>query len=467
MKVWSALLSGLLAVASGAHAEDLIAVYERALASDPQIREANATRLANREARPQALANLLPLVSGTAAYQRDQLSGPNVESSPFVITPGSPPVTFVSDLSGSGPRTTRTWNVGLRQNLFSWANWVTLKRASRQVAQAEADYAAAEQSLIQRVAQRYFDVLAAKDNLEAQEAALDSISHQLEQSEKRFEVGLIAVTDVEDAKAARDNGTAAVIDAKRTLSNAVEALREVTGQQYDELAKPSADLPLTAPDPIDVDRWVQTSMDQNLTLISSRLAADIARDDVSTAFSGHLPTIDLSAARSNDNVRGNTSLNTGGVASSYQSTNDTEYAVQLNVPIFSGGATQSRVRQAQYLWIAAKARLEGTSRQTELQARDAYYGVISGISRVNSLRQARESSLTALNATEAGYEVGTRTAVEVLDARRTLVQAVTNYSRSRYDYINDVIALRLAAGTLDRRTLEEINGWLDRTTLTK
>jgi len=444
-----------------AFGEDLLAVYARALTNDPQIREAEATRRANREARPQAIANLLPQANASAGYTREQISGPSLDTLPL---DGQ---SFIEDGSGSGRQNVHTWNVQLQENLFSWANWVALRRADKTVAQAEANYAAAEQSLIQRVALRYFDVLASADNLDAQQAALESISRQLEQAQKRYEVGLIAVTDVEDAKAARDNGAAAVIDAKRTLANSVEALRAVTGQEYDVLAKPSADLPLKGPDPVDVEQWVRRSMDDNLTLIASRLSADIARDDVEAAFSGHLPSIALSASRSRNDVAAITDLNQGGALSVYSNQLTSQYSLQLNVPLFSGGGTQSRVRQAQYQWIAAKARLEGISRQTELQARDAYYGVISGVSRVQALRQARESSETALRATEAGYEVGTRTAVEVLDARRTLVQAVTNYSRSRYDYINDVIALQLAAGTLDRRTLDEINGWLDRSTPTK
>jgi outer membrane protein len=450
-----------LGVSTATLGEDLITVYQRALVSDPQIREAEATRRATREARPQAIANLLPQANGSAGYTHERVSGPSLETLPLAGQ------SVIEDGSGSGPENVHTWNLQLQENLFSWANWVALRRADKTVAQAEANYAAAEQSLIQRVALRYFDVLASADNLDAQQAALESISHQLEQAEKRYEVGLIAITDVEDARAARDNGAATVIDAKRTLANSVEALRAVTGEQYDRLAKPSADLPLKGPDPVDVEQWVRRSMDQNLTLIASRIAADVARDDVDAAFAGHLPTVSLSASRSRNDVSALTDLNQGGAFSVYSNQLTSQYALQLNVPIFSGGGTQSRVREAQYLWIAAKARLEGTSRQTELAARDAYYGVISGISRVQALARARESSEVALKATEAGYEVGTRTAVEVLDARRTLVQAVTNYSRSRYDYINDVIALRLAAGTLDRRTLDEINGWLDLSTPTK
>jgi outer membrane protein len=440
-----------------AFSEDLVGVYERAVANDPQIREADANRRAAREARPQAWASLLPQVSGSASYQKDKSDGPAVRQ--FVLN-GIP---VPSDNSGTGEQTTRRWSVDLRQNIFSWANWVGLRRASKQVAQAEAVYQAAEQDLIQRVATSYFDVLAAQDILDAQQAALDAIARQLEQAEKRFEVGLIAITDVQEAKAARDTSAAAVIAAKRQLANAGEALREVTGQKPEQLAKPATDLPLKSPEPADEEQWVKQSMDQNLALVASRLAADIARDDVQTAFSGHLPQIDAVGERAKTRANSSLTLAPGGQALSDSNTNDRVYSLQLSMPLFSGGATQSRVRQSQYLWMAAKERLERTSRQTERAARDAYLGVLSEISRVNALRQALESSQTALKATEAGYEVGTRTAVDVLAARGTLVQAQTNYARSRYDYILNVIALRLAAGNLDRKTLEEINGWLDRT----
>jgi outer membrane protein len=222
-------------------------------------------------------------------------------------------------------------------------------------------------------------------------------------------------------------------------------------------------MPLKSPDPADEEQWVVRAMEQNLSLISSRLAADIARDNVRSAFGGHLPEVDLVASRSNsdqtspiDFASGNTGLRTN-------DTDDTTYSLQLSVPIFSGGGTQSRVRQSEYQWQAARERFARVSRQTERQSRDAYLGVLSEISRVAALRQALESSQTALKATEAGYEVGTRTTVDVLESRRSLVQAQTNYSRSRYDYILNVLKLRLASGTLDRTALDEVNGWLTET----
>jgi outer membrane protein len=328
------------------------------------------------------------------------------------------------------------------------------------VAQAEATYAAAEQNLIFRVSQAYFNVLTAKDNLEAQQASLEAIAHQLDQADKRYDVGLIAITDVQEAKAARDTAAAAVIAAKRTLATAEDQLQEITGQKYDSLSKPGTDMPLNMPEPSDEQRWVDISLDQNMTLVSSRLAADIARDNVQVAFGGHLPTLDLVAGRTYSNQYGDYNYAGQALDNFGSRINDRSISLQLTVPIFSGGMVQSKVRQSQYLWIAAKEQMTQTSRATERQARDAYLGVISGIARVQALRQALESSQTALTATEAGYEVGTRTAVDVLNARRTLVQAQTDYSGSRYDFIVSIIQLRLAAGNLDRAQLEQINSWL-------
>jgi outer membrane protein len=268
---------------------------------------------------------------------------------------------------------------------------------------------------------------------------------------------------VQEAKAARDSAAAAVIASKRQLASTEELLREITAEKYSILAKPGDAMPLKSPDPADEDQWVARAMEQNLSLISSRLAADIARDNVRSAFGGHLPELDLVASRSNsdqtspiDFASGNTGLRTN-------DTDDTTYSLQLSVPIFSGGGTQSRVRQSEYQWQAARERFARVSRQTERQSRDAYLGVLSEMSRVAALRQALESNQTALKATEAGYEVGTRTTVDVLESRRSLVQAQTNYSRSRYDYILNVLKLRLASGTLDRTALDEVNGWLTET----
>src|SRR5207248_8143637 len=234
--------------------------------------------------------------------------------------------------------------------------------------QAEAAYRAAEQSLILRVAQAYFNVLSALDGLEANQASLEAISRQLDQANKRFEVGLIAITDVQEAKAARDTAAAAVIAAKRTLATSEDQLQEITGQKYDQLAKPGADMPLKSPEPADESRWVNISLEQNLSLISSRLGAEIARDNARIAIGGHLPTLDHVAGRS---------FQRQGVKEKFSGSygydtyfNDRQIAVQLTVPIFSGGFTQSKVRQTQYLWIAAKEAVVESSRATERHGRD-------------------------------------------------------------------------------------------------
>jgi outer membrane protein len=457
----------LLAFPFAAPAKDLIGVFEDALHNDPVIRQADANRLAARESKPQALAALLPQINGTAGWTRDHNSG--IQTQIFSVPNPSNPATqqlITAQLPDTVDSTNYQWGLTLRQNVFSWSNWMALKAASHEVAQAEANYAAAEQQLILRVAQAYFNVLTAYDTLQADQTALEAISRQLDQANKRFEVGLIAVTDVEDAKAARDSAASTVIAAKRTLATSGDQLQEITGQQYDALAKPGADMPLNNPEPAEEDRWVNISLEQNLTLISSRLAADIARENVRVAFGGHLPTLDLVAGRSYQQSNSNESFGSGPgeppatFPDIFNKSNDRQIGLQFTLPIYSGGLTQSKVRQAEYQWIAAKEGVVQSSRATERQARDAYLGVISGIARVQALRQAVESNQTSLKATEAGYEVGTRTSVDVLNARRLLVQAQTDYASARYDYIVSVLQLRLAAGNLDRTQLTELNNWL-------
>src|SRR5580704_18487858 len=290
----------LLAISGAAQSKDLIGVFEDAVHNDPVIRQADANRLAAREARPQAWAAVLPQMNGTASITRDHNAGfqDQVNEITNPANPNGPGELVVLPLPTVIDSTTKTWALNLRQNVFSWTNWMNIKAASREIAQAEATYQAAEQQLILRVAQAYFNVLAAEDGLEANQTAFEAFSRQHDQADKRFEVGLIAITDVQEAKAARDTAAAAVIAAKRALALAEDQLQEITGQKYDHLAKPGTDMPLTNPAPADESRWVQVSLDQNLSLISSRLAADIARDNIKVAFGGHLPTLDLVAGRS-------------------------------------------------------------------------------------------------------------------------------------------------------------------------
>ena len=442
---------------SAAPAADLLAVYQRALQNDPQLKEAEATRLAALESKPQALAALRPQLSGSGTASKEKDAGQSNQSETVEVA-GGPTIVESFPFNGRVTTITHKYGVDLKQTLFRWENWVALQRADAQVAQAEADYQAAQQDLIARVAQRYFDVLAAQDDLDAQRGNLESVSHQLEQAEKRYQVGLIAVTDVQEARAAHDSGAAAVIASKRQLASAQEALREITGEGFDTLARPIEPFELSTPEPSSEDRWVEMALQQNLSLVSSRLSAAIARENVSSARGGHFPTLDLVASRyrltsdgdyinANNTPYGTTSLD------QYQNS----IGIQFSIPIYSGGMVSSQVRQAVYQHRAAKERLERVARQTEHDARDAYLGVLSEISHVQALRRALESNATALNATESGYEAGTRTAVEVLDSRRQWIQAQTDYSRSRYDYMVNVVKLQQAAGILSEQTLTSLN----------
>lgn len=340
-----------------------------------------------------------------------------------------------------------------------------LKQSQKLVAQAETNYAAARQDLMLRASQRYFDVLAAQDRLESEQGARESIARQLEQAQKRFEVGLIAITDVQEAQAAYDQAVATDIAARRSLATAKENLREITGVYVETLERPTPEMELVPPSPSDADAWVSEAMDQNLALIASRLGADIARDEIRSRRAGHLPTLDLVASR-NEFDQSSKQINpdpTTGLPitsnSNVDQTTDT-ISLQLSVPVFSGGFTSSRVREAVYLHRAAKEQVERIARGTERETRDSYLGVISEISRVKALKQALLSSQTALEATEAGFDVGTRTTVDVLASRRALITARTNYLRARYDYIMNVMRLKLAAGTLNADDIENFNRWM-------
>src|SRR5882672_1039739 len=276
------LALGLGCLASfNASSEDLLTIFDQAVVNDPTVREAEFTRQATREARPQAWAAYLPQINGN--YNKGQREGSQLIVDAQVIQDPNNPASRIlqpfANNSSFSPEFSG-WGIELRQTVFSWGGLVALKQSSRLAAQADADYGVAQQDLALRVSTRYFDVLAALDNMQAQQASLDAISRQLEQADKRFEVGLIAITDVQEARAARDTAAADLIAAKRQLATSQELLREITDMQYQVLATPRATMPLAVPEPADPQKWVEASMDQNLALSSSRLAADIARDDV-------------------------------------------------------------------------------------------------------------------------------------------------------------------------------------------
>src|SRR5579863_2971415 len=330
--------------AAGAAATDLLQIYDRATITDPLIQQAAATHLAVRETRTQALIGLLPI---------------DLTVNKFWQGVGNQPIT-----------TPATASLSLAVNLFSWNSWVALKAADATVAQGEANYLAAQQSLIQRVTSQYFAVLAAQDTLSAQQTALQSAQLQLDQAEQRFNVGLIAITDVEIARASRDSTNAAVIAAKRALATQQDLLRAITGDSYTFLAGPGNDMPLLNPEPASEDAWVTTAMEQNASLLASRMASEIARDGLLAAYGGHVPTVGINVYRNWALEHGNFTPPSEtqallGVLTPFTGNTDTVWQLGISVPIFTAGATQSKVRQAHYNWDAAKAGLDYASRQTE------------------------------------------------------------------------------------------------------
>ena len=454
-----AFLCGL-ATPGLAGAASLLEVYQQALQSDPLIHEADARRMAALELAPQARGSLLPQISAGGSWFKGNNSGLQQEAFQDPDNPTDIVFSTVdaeSDFDGFG------WNAELRQTIFRWDQLVGLKQAGKRVAKAEIDFEAAQQDLIVRVVSRYFEVLAAEDRLTSIHADRLAIARQLEQAKQRFEVGLIAITDVQESQAAHDQSIANEIQAKRELATSRYFLREITGEYISTLSAPGENFPLISPNPADEASWIDLAMAQNLSLVSSRFDEEIARDEISFRRTGHYPTLDLVANYdtsdtdiSNVTIDGvlspNPNFPTGSTRESI--------SVQFSVPLFQGGRTTSRVREAVYLHRASREQLQRIARETERQTRDAYLGVLSEISRVNALAQAVSSSQTALQATQAGFDVGTRTIVDVLNSQRALYTAITNYYQSRYTYIGNVLRLKLAAGNLQIQDLEQIDRFL-------
>jgi outer membrane protein len=436
--------------------ESLLDIYQRAVQNDPAVREAEATYLANSEAKAQARAALLPGLNFSANVRNqfsDSVGGFDVGGG---ISTGDD--RNISDSDSHG------WQINLTQTLFDWGNYAQLRQSDKVVARAETTYEAAKQDLLIRVATRYFDVLAAEDNLQSAIAAREAIARQLEQAQRRFEVGLIAITDVQQSQAGYDDAVATEIESQRLLATAHEFLREIIGEDVADLASPSDNLPLVSPQPANAEEWVQTALQQNLALVTSRLGAEIALDDIDIQRSNRLPTVSLTAGY-NENTTDRTTTSISALTGTRTNSSTTRpdgrnWSVDVRFPIFTGGLNRSRIQQAVYQHRAQTEALERVARQTERAARDAYLSVVSGISQVTSRRQAVESNRTALRASEAGFEVGTQTTVDVLSFQNQLRRAETAYSRSRYDYILNILRLKQAAGTLAEGDVREVDGWL-------
>ncbi len=443
------VVAGLVAAAP-AYSADLWNVYQLALKNDPTFAQAQANYEAALENKPIARAGYLPNVGLNASRNIQRSNG----SEPFGFGPNGP----IQGNYDSNNYST-AYSIQITQPIFNWAAWETIKQADASVAQAQAQYLAAQQDLIVRTATAYFNVITARDTLAADHAATEANAKQLEQTKVKYQVGMSAITDVQNAKAAYDQSVATEIAAQQQVINAEESLRAITGQPVGELQQPPADMPLRAPDPDNTTQWVATALKQNPNLMAAQAAAAVAASLVSIKRAGNYPTLNLTLQHTK-NQNNNDFSALGSQFNELSDTNGTVLGLQLSVPIFSGGSVSAQVTQAERQYDAAQDQVQLVTRQTEQQTRTAYLGVLTGISQVKALRQSVKSNETSLQGMETGMRVGTRTIVDVLLARQNLVTAQTNFAQSRDTYLTSVLQLKQAAGILNPQDVQQINALL-------
>lgn len=444
MKMARSIVVGILGTAAlgagmQAQADNLMQVYQQARANDAQFAAAQQEYKALREARPLARSSLLPQINLSAnvaqnnsRFENFSIAGQKLPNSTY-------------DYGSNG------YTLSLSQTLFNYGDWLSLKQADKNVAAAQARLDAASQTLILNTARAYFAVLAAEDGLRYSKAQLRAIGRQLDQARKRYDVGLVAITDVQQARASYDLARASVIQAQSKIDNAREALAVLTGQENERLDPLARDLPLLSPKPDKLHDWVQAALQQNLSVVAARYAASAAQEEVGVQRAGHYPTLDLVASRAYNDA--NAGLEAG------KTTNDS-IALQIKVPLFSGLRVSSLTDQAQYKSMQAAELLKGQQREAVRQTRSAFLDVESSISQVEALRQAVASNQTAVASMEAGFKVGTRTSLDVLSALSDLYKAQSEYAQARYNYLVNTLLLKQAAGTLSMADIEHINGYL-------
>ncbi|MDQ1363621.1 MAG: Type secretion protein TolC [Pseudomonadota bacterium] len=411
---------------------DFMQAFEQAQKDDPRILGAEFEYQAMREIQPQARAALLPHV------ELDIFAGThNLETTAM-------PDDDRYDTDG--------YALTLTQSLYNHSNWLQWQQADLTVAIGEAKVNAARQDLIVRVAQAYYSWLAAQDNLKLATAEKESIGKQLEQNQQRFHVGLIAITDVKESQAQYDLSVAQWIAAENSRATARENLRNLIGVLPENLAPLNEEIPLLMPQPENMDEWIKTAQQNNLALKAAQLSFEVTQKQVGMQRAGHYPSLSLIASREN--------ASTDGLASGDTESTDDSVTLNLNVPIYSGGLTGARTREAVALKEQARVLRDQTQRETEQLCRTSYLGVTTSIARVTAYRQALASTQAAYEATRAGYEVGTRTTIDVLAALREQYRAERDYAQARYDYIINLFRLKQAAGMLSREDVMQVNQWL-------
>ncbi len=419
-----------------ARAADLLQVYQQALANDATYASARASADAGRERITQGRAGLLPTVGINGGYGKTDTD----------VTPWN-----ASSAVNTNLRTNQV-QVALTQPLFRWDRWETYQQSKLQQAIAEAQFAQAQQDLITRVAQAYFDVLSAQDTLESTRAQKVATTEQLASAKRNFEVGTQTITDTHEAQAAYDLVVSQELAAVNDLENKKTALQAIIGTPPSALATLRAGVALKSPEPVSVDQWVSAAENQNYAVTVAELSLETAKREISRRRSGHYPTLDLTASSSYNKTNGQT----------VQSGKTTSNAIGISytIPLFNGFAVTSQVREAIALEDKARNDLEANRRNAALNARQSFLGVNTGLAQVKALEAAEVSSNSALESNKLGYQVGVRINIDVLNAQRQLYQTRTDLARARYNTILAGLRLKAAAGSLREDDLQSINALL-------
>jgi len=447
MRYSLALLAMVLAIRS-ANANDLKDLYELALTRDASLQAAGFQRDAAIEARPQALAQWLPQVSASASATRERL-GFDALGQPTGSQAADCVLSAVAGVQHCYG-TARGLGLNMSQTLWSFQAFSQLKEANFQAAAAEASFRGAQQNLLLRVAQAYFAILSASDQLATNRAERDAFGTLLNQAKAREQTGVGPRSDVAQAQAFYDATEQSVIDAQNTLDDANLALSEIVGQHAAEIAPLRQEIPLTSPDPASADEWVTSARRENFDVRTAELKMEAASRDISAQRARSLSTLSLAGSSSkvkqDDVLGGNQTLDTVGVSFSW--------------PLFQGGAVASAVRQSRALYRQAQAAYDAAQRDTERQTRAAFRGIVSGIQRIGAARRAVDSGHEAVEASRRNVEFGTGTEFDLLNAQNNYYAALRAYRQSRYDYLTNVLTLKQQAGRLSERDLTAIDDLL-------
>jgi len=420
------------AFAQGAAGADLLDTYRLAKQHDAQFASSRASLEAGIEKLPQGRALLLPVINGTANTTYNDGENKTLD--------------FSRSFNSNG------WGVTLTQPIFRWQNLVQYQQSQFQVLQAEAQFSQATQDLIVRLAQAYFEVLAARDNIEFIVANKAAIQEQLAQAKRNFEVGTATITDTNEAQARYDLAVAQEISGQNALLVAQRNLQQIIGQPPDALTPLRTDLTIQPPQPASQDDWAKGARANNFTVRANEAVLEIADREIGRQRAGHYPTLDVVASATENT---NASLAIGG--STRSTVNQNAIGLQLNLPIYAGGSVMSRTREAVALKEKARQDLEASRRAAEFNAQQAYLNVTNGLAQVKALEQALLSSETALQSNRVGYEVGVRINIDVLNAQQQVFQTKRDLARARYDTIVNGLKLKAAAGALSEADVEEVN----------